>query len=110
MLGVVGDGEDDLHLVRALFAHPHIETEAPAEAVGLLARDDGRAGDGGLAVLGQLDGERHVRRLLAREHVRQTLQRRQQDGDEEGTQQSDERHPRAQDRREHALVPYIERS
>src|SRR5437764_7715822 len=110
VLGVVGDGEDDLHLVGALLTHAHVEAQAAAQAFRLLAGDDRRAGDRGLAVLGQLDGEGHIRRLLAREHVGQTLQRRQQDGDEEGAEQSDERHPRAQDRREHALVPYIERS
>src|SRR5438270_4594505 len=107
-LGAVDDGEGELHLVGGLLPHTHVQPQPSAQPIGLLAGDDGRAGDGGLAVLGELHGEGDVGGLLAREDVRQALQRRQQDGNEEGAQQSHERHPRAQDRRDHALVPYIE--
>src|SRR3954462_62078 len=53
VLGAGGGGEDDFHLVVGLLAHAHVQPQPSAEAGGLLTGDDRRAGDRGLAVLGQ---------------------------------------------------------
>src|SRR5947209_5151091 len=37
VLGPVGDGEDDLDLVRRFLAHAHVEVQTPAEPLGLVA-------------------------------------------------------------------------
>src|SRR5947209_13032362 len=70
VLGAVGDGADDLHLVDRFLAHARVQSEPSTQPVALLPGAHRRAGDGGLAVLGQLYRARVLSRMLAGVGVR----------------------------------------